>query len=61
MITKWVLAHNTEIGWHRHSYDYIVVPLSDRQLNIETAKGKNNAMLKEADNILARKALRITQ
>ena len=40
LITKWVFSPNKETRWHRHNYDYIVVPLSDGQLSLETNEGE---------------------
>ena len=45
LITKWVFSPNSETGWHRHNYDYIVVPLSDGQLSLETDKGEKDSIL----------------
>ena len=47
LITKWVFSPNSETGWHRHNYDYIVVPLSDGQLSLETNKGERDSALKK--------------
>ena len=46
LFTKWVFSPNSETGWHRHNYDYIVVPLSDGQLGLETDKGEKDSILK---------------
>jgi beta-alanine degradation protein BauB len=33
-------------GWHRHGYDYVVVPLMDGRLRLETASGSSTAEMK---------------
>jgi quercetin dioxygenase-like cupin family protein len=35
IVTEWRFAPGTETGWHRHAYDYIVVPQTTGQLSIE--------------------------
>lgn len=35
-----------ETGWHRHEYDYVVVPLTTGTLGLETAEGEMTAELK---------------
>ena len=34
-VTEWRFAPGAETGWHRHGYDYVVVPLLDGKLQIE--------------------------
>jgi len=36
IVTEWRFASGAETGWHRHSYDYIVVPGLDGNLLLET-------------------------
>ena len=57
MITKWVFSPNSETGWHRHAHDYIVVPLSDGQLSLETDEGEKDAMLKKGGSYARRKGV----
>ena len=38
-VTEWRFAPGTETGWHTHRMDYVVVPLYDGTLRIETADG----------------------
>ena len=35
-VTKWNFKPGAETGWHRHEYDYVVVPMLDGQLRLET-------------------------
>jgi beta-alanine degradation protein BauB len=41
-ITQWYLPSDSEIGWHRHHYDYVVVPITDGELTIVDATGRHN-------------------
>ncbi len=39
-VTEWrFLGKGDNTGWHRHEYDYVVVPLFDGFLEIDTGKG----------------------
>ena len=44
-VTEWRFAPGTETGWHRHEMDYVVVPLDDGTLRIETAEGVTDVEL----------------
>jgi quercetin dioxygenase-like cupin family protein len=37
IVTEWRFASGAETGWHRHGYDYIVVPQTTGPLRIELA------------------------
>jgi len=39
IVTEWRLSPGAETGWHRHSYDYVVVCLTAGKLLAETADG----------------------
>ena len=39
LVTEWRFAPGAETTWHRHQYDYVVVPQTTGQLQIETAEG----------------------
>ena len=45
-VTEWRFAPGAKTGWHRHEYDYVVVPMKDGQLRIETGDGHTMADLK---------------
>ena len=45
IVTEWRFALGAETGWHRHAYDYIVVPGLDGKLLIETEAAQNIAEL----------------
>ena len=39
-VTRWdFVARGDNTGWHRHAYDYVVVPLADGVLEIADAAG----------------------
>ncbi len=46
IVTEWRFPPGAETGWHRHGYDYIVVPEMDGNLLIETTDGEHIAELK---------------
>jgi beta-alanine degradation protein BauB len=33
-VTEWRLPSGTSTGWHRHAYDYVVVPINDGLLRL---------------------------
>ena len=39
IVTEWQFAPGAHIGWHRHAYDYVVVPMTTGRLTLETATG----------------------
>ena len=45
IVTEWRFAPGAETGWHKHGYDYIVVPGMKGQLLLETKEGDNLADL----------------
>ena len=46
VVTEWHFSPGAETGWHRHRFDYVVVPLSDGQLQLETPDGQRISELK---------------
>ncbi len=45
-VTEWRFAPGARTGWHRHAHDYIVVPLLDGILRLETKDGVTDAQLR---------------
>lgn len=45
-VTEWRFAPGAETGWHRHGYDYVVVPVTDGRLLLETPTGNIEAELR---------------
>ncbi len=39
IVTQWRFAPGAETGWHRHGFDYIVVPMTTGRLLAETGDG----------------------
>lgn len=35
-VTEWRFAPGASTGWHRHEYDYVVVPMVDGKLELST-------------------------
>ena len=33
-VTEWRFAPGAETGWHRHAYDYVVVPMTSGKLKL---------------------------
>jgi quercetin dioxygenase-like cupin family protein len=49
-VTEWRFAPGEETGWHTHTMDYVVVPLYDGVLRIETVGGTTDVGLHEGDS-----------
>ncbi len=45
IVTEWRFAPGAETGWHRHGHDYVVVPITDGELLLETPEGERKAPL----------------
>ena len=45
IVTEWRFAPGAETGWHRHKYDYVVCPMVDGTLMLETPDGEKQAVL----------------
>lgn len=45
-VTEWRFTPDAETGWHRHEYDYVVVPVTDGKLRLETPNGDIEADLR---------------
>lgn len=45
IITRWDFSPNDETGWHKHGYDYIVVPITDGKLTLETTEDQETVEL----------------
>ncbi len=46
IVTEWRFSPGSETGKHRHGYDYVVVPMTDGLLLLETPEGYKHAPLK---------------
>ena len=38
-VTEWRFAPGAATGWHKHSHDYVVVPMTTGRLSLEQADG----------------------
>ena len=46
-VTEWRFAPGANTGWHRHAHDYVVVPLMDGRVKLETKAGASFADMKK--------------
>lgn len=47
LVTEWRFAPGAETTWHRHGYDYVVVPMTTGKLQIDDGKETRFADLTE--------------
>jgi beta-alanine degradation protein BauB len=45
IVTEWRFAPGAATGWHRHGYDYVVVPMTTGNLTIDDGTRQNLAAL----------------
>jgi quercetin dioxygenase-like cupin family protein len=45
-VTEWRFAPGAATGYHRHEYDYVVVPMTTGRLLLDEPGGKRHAELK---------------
>jgi quercetin dioxygenase-like cupin family protein len=41
-VTEWRFAPGAATGWHRHEFDYVVVPMADGRLKLVTGGGQES-------------------
>ncbi len=41
-VTEWRFAPGASTGWHRHEFDYVVVPLFDGKLELSTGDDESS-------------------
>jgi hypothetical protein len=44
-VTRWRFAPGAATGWHRHEYDYVIVPLTDGTLKLVEPEGDKDSDL----------------
>ena len=44
-VTRWRFAPGAATGWHRHEYDYVIVPLTDGRLALVEPEGERDSDL----------------
>ena len=47
IVHEWRFAPGEETGWHRHMFDYVVVPYTSGRLLLEAKEGNSEAGLVE--------------
>jgi len=57
IVTQWRFPPGAETGWHRHGYDYIVIPLTTGSLMLESAEGEKTAELKAGQSYARREGV----
>ena len=45
VVTEWRFAPGAHTGWHRHNWDYVVVPLTTGRLTLDTGDALSHADL----------------
>ena len=46
IVTEWRFAPGAETGWHRHAWDYVVIPGLDGDLLLQSSEGESIAELR---------------
>lgn len=46
-VTHYLFQPGEETGWHTHAHDYVIVPVTDGLLHLETPDGPSQAALKQ--------------
>jgi quercetin dioxygenase-like cupin family protein len=44
-VTRWRFAPGAATGWHKHEYDYVIVPLTDGTLKLVEPEGDKDSDL----------------
>jgi beta-alanine degradation protein BauB len=47
IVTEYRFQPGQNTGWHRHGHDYVVVPLMDGKVKLETEQGSSFAEMKK--------------
>ena len=45
IVTRWQFAPGAETGWHRHEFDYVIIPGVDGKLLLQDDEGERVAEL----------------
>ena len=46
IVTEWRFAPGAETGWHRHAFDYVVIPGMSGKLKLQSSDGERIAELR---------------
>ena len=44
-VTRWRFTPGAATGWHKHEYDYVIVPLTDGTLKLVEPEGNRDSQL----------------
>lgn len=47
IVTRYDFSPGANTGWHRHAHDYVIVPLTDGKVRLETKDGPGQAEMKK--------------
>ncbi len=47
IVTEFRFQPGDNTGWHRHGHDYVIVPLTDGRVKLETPEGSKSAEMKK--------------
>lgn len=50
IVTRWDFQPGAETGWHKHALDYVVVPVFDGVMRLETAEGDQSSSVKAGES-----------
>jgi quercetin dioxygenase-like cupin family protein len=50
IVTRWQFAPGAETGWHRHAFDYVVIPGMDGQLLLQSDADEKIAELRAGES-----------
>lgn len=56
LVTEWTFAPGDATGWHRHGYDYVIVPVTDGRVGIVAEDGEETSFEMTAGASYFRKA-----
>ena len=47
IVTEWRFTAGASTGWHRHAFDYVIVPLMDGKLRLATSDGETTVEMRK--------------
>lgn len=50
IVTRWDFPPGAETGWHRHALNYVVVPIFDGIMRLETTEGDQSSSVKAGES-----------
>lgn len=49
IVTRWDFSPGAQTGWHRHDLDYLVVPIMDGVMRLQTSDGSHESSVKAGE------------